>query len=129
MCTLPTFQTEPTKQPSLSPTTSQPSNSPSYENKYFFGTEDGYYFDDDLKIKVSNGLSVRLIAETGKPVQFVNNDESDDDYHTWTDAAGIVSMNPADPLNSGYVYVVNSEESADLGGGVYGIYFDKGKQK
>jgi len=33
-------------------------------------------------------------------------------------------MNPNNPLEDGYVYVVNSEES-DGDGGVYGLYFDK----
>ena len=41
-----------------------------------------------------------------------------------SDAAGIIPLNPDNPLEDGYVYVANSEEG-DGQGGVYGLYFDK----
>ena len=41
-----------------------------------------------------------------------------------SDAAGIIPLNPDNPLEDGYAYVANSEEG-DGQGGVYGLYFDK----
>ena len=69
-------------------------------------------------------MTVSLIAQTGAKVQYANGNESMDEWHTSTDAAGIVSMNPKDSLNSGYVYLSNSEEDNGKAG-VYGLYFDK----
>lgn len=58
-------------------------------------------------------------------MKYANGDESKLDYHTKSDAAGIIPMNPDDPTgDDGYVYVTNSEEG-DNDGGVYGLYFDK----
>lgn len=42
-----------------------------------------------------------------------------------SDAAGIIPLNPDNPSEDGYVYVVNSEVSSRGAGGVYGVYFDK----
>ncbi|KAL7547523.1 hypothetical protein ACHAWF_012738 [Thalassiosira exigua] len=89
---------------------------------FFFGDE--FYVDSDLDIEVSKGLTVRPIAWTGKPVPYADGGESKLKYHTESDAAGVISMDPTDPLNSGYVYLANSEED-DGKGGVFGIYFDK----
>lgn len=84
-----------------------------------------YTFDSGCAvIDVSKGLSVKLLARTGSKVQYANGDESKDSWHTRSDAAGIIPMNPDDPLNSGYAYLSNSEEG-DGDGGVYGLYFDK----
>eukprot|EP00581_Thalassiosira_minuscula_P004663 CAMPEP_0183746220 /NCGR_PEP_ID=MMETSP0737-20130205/66643_1 /TAXON_ID=385413 /ORGANISM="Thalassiosira miniscula, Strain CCMP1093" /LENGTH=709 /DNA_ID=CAMNT_0025981907 /DNA_START=159 /DNA_END=2288 /DNA_ORIENTATION=+ len=116
----------PTKQPTKTPT-KQPTNPPTtppptpYE-PFFFGEEFDTY--DDLGIEVARGLSVRVIARTGERVPYANGDRSNRAYHSMSDAAGIISMNPDDPLNSGYVYTVNSEEG-DGDGGVFGIYFNK----
>lgn len=120
----------PTPQPSNFPTqppTHQPTNVPTLKptespEPFFFGDE--FVRDDELDIDISKGLSVRVIAQTGEKVQYANGDESKDKYHTRSDAAGIIPMDPNNPTESGYVYVVNSEEE-DGGGGVYGIYFDK----
>jgi len=95
---------------------------PTLSNPYFMGDEFDTY--EDLGIEVSRGLSVRVIARTGEPVQFANGDESKLDAHTWPDGAGVVPLNPDDPAEGGYVYVSNSEED-DGKAGVYGIYFDK----
>ncbi len=72
---------------------------------------------------MSSGLNVRLVAKTGDRVQYANGEESTDSWHTASDAAGIVPLNPQD-LSEGYVYMSNSEE-ADGNGGVYGLYFDQ----
>jgi len=108
----------PTDSPSEGPTTSAPTP---YE-PFFFGDE--FVSFDDLGIDVSEGLSVRVIAEVGQSVPYANGGASKLRYHEDTDAAGIVPMNPDDPTSDGYVYVVNAEKG-DGEGGVYGIYFDK----
>ena len=40
------------------------------------------------------------------------------DYHSMSDSAGIIPLNPDNPLEDGYAYVVNSEEGD-------GLYFDE----
>jgi len=78
---------------------------------------------EELGIRMSPGLSVRLIAKTGEKVQYANGDESTLNWHTKSDAAGVVPINP-DDLDEGYVYMSNSEVG-DNKGGVFGLYFDK----
>jgi len=85
------------------------------------------FSEDGVDLDVSTGLTVRLIAKTGSKVQLANGDQSKDSWHTATDAAGVISLNPEDPLNSGYAYLSNSEEGSG-DGGVYGLYFDKDGQ-
>ena len=84
------------------------------------------YCDEDLDIDVSVGLTVKPIAWTGRPVPYDADGESKLDYREGSDAAGIISTNPTDPLNSGYVYRVANAEQRNGDRGVYGIYFDKG---
>jgi len=67
---------------------------------------------------------VRVIAEQGQRVPYADGDRSSKSYHTMTDAAGIIPLDPQNPTEGGYAYVVNSEEE-DGDGGVYAIYFDK----
>ncbi|KAL7546102.1 hypothetical protein ACHAWF_009434, partial [Thalassiosira exigua] len=115
----------PTPPPTDAPTpppTDGPTDAPTPSGPFFFGEE--FYYDEDLDIDVSVGLTVKPIAWTGRPVPYADGGESKSNYHEDSDAAGIISMNPADPLNSGYVYVANAEKG-DGEGGVYGIYFDK----
>ncbi|KAL7533935.1 hypothetical protein ACHAWF_006243 [Thalassiosira exigua] len=115
----------PTSEPTPAPTSepiASPTAPPTTAGPFFFGEE--FYTDSDLEIQISKGLSVRAIAWTGQPVPYANGENSELDYHEDSDAAGIISMDPTDPLNSGYVYVSNAE-SGDGEGGAYGIYFDK----
>jgi len=91
-------------------------------NPYLFGSE--LIAVPELGIEVSSGLNVKLIAREGDPVQFANGDRSVDSWHTKCDAAGIVLLDPENPMESGYVYMSNSEVE-DYGGGVYGLYFDR----
>ena len=92
-------------------------------NNGLFGDE--FYMDRNLGIRISQGLNVRLIARTGTPVQYANGGRSKSNYHTKSDAAGVIPMNPDDPIgDEGYAYVTNSEEG-NGDGGVYAIYFDK----
>ena len=71
---------------------------------------------NDLGIEVSEGLSVRVIAREGQRVPYADGGESSRSYHSMTDAAGIIPMDPQNPLESGYAYVVNSEEGDGDGG-------------
>jgi len=114
----------PTESPTQSPTTAAPTESPTPNSPYFMGDEFYTFEEDGVSLDVSKGLTVRLIAKTGSKVKLANGDESKDRWHTRTDAAGVISMNPNDPLNSGYAYLSNSEEG-DGDGGVYGLYFDQ----
>ena len=68
---------------------------------------------------MSAGLKVKLIAKTGEKVQYVNGTNSTLEWHTRSDAAGIIPLD-----DGGYVYMSNSEEYAEDGGGVYGLYFN-----
>jgi len=105
-----------TSRPTNKPTTSQPSSSPTPNNPYFFGEE--FVTVPSLGIEMSAGLRVKLIARTGRKVQYANGDESDRSWHSNSDAAGIIPLE-----DGGYVYMSNSE--ADDGkGGVYGLYFN-----
>mmetsp|Transcript_32205 Transcript_32205/g.67725 ORF Transcript_32205/g.67725 Transcript_32205/m.67725 type:complete len:654 (+) Transcript_32205:76-2037(+) len=118
----------PSKKPTPEPTTASPTPNPVTDsptvpvNPYFMGDE--FVTNEELGIEMSAGLSVRLIAKTGEKVQYADGTESNDRWHTKSDAAGIIPLNPENPLEDGYVYVSNSEEG-DGGGGVYGLYFDK----
>lgn len=110
----------PSSIPSDSPT--QITDAPTLGNPFFMG--DSFVTNKDLGIEHSAGISVRLIARTGQKVQFANGEKSKRSWHSRSDGAGIIPLNPENPLEEGYVYVSNSEES-DGGGGVYGAYFDK----
>jgi len=112
-----------TPRPTPDPTTAPPTGQPTPANPYFFGDE--FVTVEELGIQMSKGLNVRLIARTGQRVQYANGGESNDRWHTRSDAAGIVPLDPKNPLDSGYVYMSNSEANDDEGGGVYGLYFDK----
>jgi hypothetical protein len=112
-----------TPPPTPNPTTAPPTNQPTVSNPYFFGDE--FVTVEELGIQMSKGLNVRLIARTGQKVQYANGDESNDPWHTRSDAAGIVPLDPENPLEGGYVYMSNSEANDDEGGGVYGLYFTK----
>ena len=104
----------PTQSPTLSP---EPTSSPTPKNPYFFGTE--FITVPELGIEMSTGLKVKLIAKTGEKVQYGNGANSTLEWHTRSDAAGIISLD-----DGGYVYMSNSEEYAEDGGGVYGLYFN-----
>ena len=71
----------------------------------------------ELGIRLSSGLSVKLIARTGQKTKFVNGQESNGVWHGMMDGAGIVPL-PEDD-GGGYVYVSNSE--IKNGDGMYDI--------
>lgn len=71
-----------------------------------------------LGIKISTGMSVKVIARSNQKVRFANNKLSSIPFHPMPDGAAVFSLR-----NGGYVYVSNSEMK-DGGGGVYGVYFD-----
>ena len=109
----PTTSVSPTQFPSISYV---PTLSPTMKNPYYFGTE--FLTVPSLGIEMSTGLNVKLIARTGRKVQYANGDESDIEWHTRSDGAGIIELE-----DGGYVYMSNSEED-DGNGGVYGLYFN-----
>lgn len=71
-----------------------------------------------LGIKVSKGITVRVIANAGRFVNFANGDKSSLPFHSSPDGAAVFPL-----TNGGYVYVSNSEVQ-DKRGGVYGVYMD-----
>jgi hypothetical protein len=75
-----------------------------------------------LGIKVSKGITVRVIANAGRFVNFANGAKSSLPFHSSPDGAAVFPL-----TNGGYVYVSNSEVEGKRGG-VYGVYFnDAGK--
>mmetsp|Transcript_37708 Transcript_37708/g.91757 ORF Transcript_37708/g.91757 Transcript_37708/m.91757 type:complete len:656 (-) Transcript_37708:53-2020(-) len=71
-------------------------------------------------LKLSTGLSARVIAETGKKVQFDTGGESEKHFHSVPDGAGVF----VDEETGRYAYVSNSEDSNIDWGGVGAIYFN-----
>jgi uncharacterized protein len=74
-------------------------------------------------IRLSQGLTARIIAKTGEFVRYTSPDAtastSSGRFHAIPDGAGIFALS-----DGGYVYTSNSEID-NGGGGVYGIEFDK----
>jgi hypothetical protein len=70
-----------------------------------------------LGIKMSTGMSVRIVARANTKVQFADGTQSATLFHSMPDGSAIF------PLSTGYVYVSNSEMKKG-NGGVYGLYFD-----
>lgn len=66
---------------------------------------------------VSKGITVRVLARANSKVQYSNGKKSELRFHRSPDGAAVF------PLDTGYVYVSNSEASKG-NGGVYGLYFD-----
>ena len=71
---------------------------------------------DENGLLLSTGLTSRIIARQGRPVQYLNGEESRTHFHTRPDGAAVFE-NPA----GGWIYVSNSEDSP---GGVGAITFD-----
>ena len=59
-----------------------------------------------LDIRMSTGLSVRKIAQTGSFTRYANGKESNERFHAQMDGAGVVGL-----PDGGWVYVSNSEIS------------------
>lgn len=92
---------KPTSSPTHSPSTGSPTLSPTAHNPYYFGDE--FVTVEELGIEMSRGLKVRLIARAGQKVQYANGEESKSSWHADADAAGIVPLDPSNPLESGYM--------------------------
>ena len=71
-----------------------------------------------LGIKVSKGITVRVIANAGRFINLASGDKSSLPFHSSPDGAAVLPL-----TNGGYVYVSNSEVQ-DKRGGVYGVYMD-----
>ena len=72
-----------------------------------------------LGIKLSKGMSVRVIARANQKVKLANDRVSSIPFHSMPDGAAVFPLKNG----SGYVYVSNSEMKNGQGG-VYGVYFD-----
>jgi secreted PhoX family phosphatase len=77
-----------------------------------------------LGIRISTGLSVRMIAKANQLVRLTARGRAGDysnlTFHSMPDGADVF---PTGDDDGGYVYVSNSEMKEKLGG-VYGLYFD-----
>lgn len=71
-----------------------------------------------LGIKVSKGITVRVIANAGRSINLASGKKSALPFHSSPDGAAVFPL-----TNGGYVYVSNSEVQ-DNRGGVYGVYMD-----
>lgn len=60
-----------------------------------------------------------MIAKANLKINLANGEKSPLRFHSSPDGAAVLPLN-----NGGYVYVSNSELTAERGG-VYGIYFDR----
>lgn len=141
---------EPTKSPTEAPTkenkvtlteapSQMPSDLPSSAPSEIVAT----YIPGKLTVRsndllLSEGLSCRVIAKTGHPVNLTglvppNHDGmipvSEDIFHIDPDGAGVFEVMPVDDhthlVEGGWVYVSNSENDATGQGGVGGIYFNE----
>ena len=104
----------PSSSPSISPSTKQPTPAPFLP--IVLGKET-YQTNEEFGIHISKGISVKLIATSGRRVKYGNGNESSRPFHWMMDAAGIVSLR-----NGGYVYVSNSEEECEGDGGTYLVF-------
>ena len=109
----------PSEVPTSSPVTPNPTLSPStpptltHSPTVDFTPGDLAITHTELDIRMSSGLSVKQIAQTGQS-PLPGGTQS---FHAMMDGAGIVKL-----PDGGYVYVSNSEISGT--GGVYGLYFN-----
>ena len=98
----------PSSWPTKNPSTAAPTPAPFLP--LAFG-EELSWTDDDLGIEVSSGLSVKVVAMTGRSVIYGDGNKSSNQYHAQMDGAGIVPLQ-----DGGYVYVSNSELEGNAGG-------------
>jgi len=109
----------PSEVPTSSPVTPSPTLSPStpptltQSPTVDFTPGDLAITHTELDIRMSSGLSVKQIAQTGQS-PLPGGTQS---FHAMMDGAGIVKL-----PDGGYVYVSNSEITGT--GGVYGLYFN-----
>lgn len=73
---------------------------------------------------LSEGLDARIIAQTGKPVEYVDGSSSDINFHVLPDA-GATFPDTRWWNDGGWIYVSNSEAKNENEGGVGAITFDK----
>jgi hypothetical protein len=77
--------------------------------------------NSNLGIKMSAGMSVRVLARANEKVRMDNGQKmSSIPFHSMPDGAAVIPIDD----EGGYAYVSNSEMKQKLGG-VYGMYFDR----
>lgn len=94
----------PASHPTKSPT-NEPSTQPTYSPTKPFIPGDLALVNTRLGIRMSSGLTARVVARTGSRPTFGNGKQSALKFHSNMDGAGIVPLD-----NGGYVYVSNSED-------------------
>ena len=75
----------------------------------------------ELGIRISQGLSVKVLARANETIQYGNGTLSTLPFHSMADGATVL---PIDDDDGGYAYVSNSEMKQKMGG-VYALYFNK----
>ena len=93
----------PTSSPTDVPTSIPPTSPAPTESSFIPG--DLAIVNTDLDIRISSGLSVKVIARTGEFTEYGDGSSSNQRLHGMMDGAGIVPL-----PDGGYVYLSNSEE-------------------
>ncbi len=93
----------PTSSPTDVPTSIPPTSPAPTESSFIPG--DLAIVNTGLDIRISSGLSVRVIARTGEFTEYGDGSSSNQRLHGMMDGAGIVPL-----PDGGYVYLSNSEE-------------------
>jgi hypothetical protein len=93
----------PTSSPTDAPTSIPPTSPAPTESSFIPG--DLAIVNTDLDIRISSGLSVKVIARTGEFTEYGDGSSSNQRLHGMMDGAGIVPL-----PDGGYVYLSNSEE-------------------
>ena len=110
----------PSLPPSMYPIHLSPTNAPTPAVLY----RPGNLTTTKLGLLLSEGLDVRLIAETGSKVAYVNGKQSKEKFHGQPDAGEtFVDTRPENP--GGWIYVSNSEMAEVRAGGVGALTFNK----
>jgi hypothetical protein len=115
-----------TQGPSLSPShppTQNPTNLPT-ESEVVATYRPGNLTKLEANLLLSEGLTARLIATSGQPVEYHNGTLSERSFHFRPDG-GATFLDTRDWNVGGWVYVSNSEIEAQGEGGVGAITFDK----
>ena len=77
----------------------------------------------ELGIRISQGLSVKVLARANETIQYGNGTLSTLPFHSMADGATVLPITDDDDEGS-YAYVSNSEMKQKMGG-VYALYFNK----
>lgn len=104
--------------------TDAPSQAPSQSQSHTGSFFPGFLVVLENGLSLSQGLTSRIIAESGEKVKYANGGQSDIDFHPLPDF-GATFWDPRNGSNpGGWIYVSNSEDRDDKEGGVGAITFN-----